>query len=74
MRNKKEEVKKEEVKQENKEESNVICPNAIVDYDIAKDIVNLLIDKHMLISAKRGQKILDMAKSMLLDVAHILYK
>lgn len=69
MKNKKE--NKEEVKQE---ENVTVIPNEITDYDIAREIVELFVNKHMLISAKRGQKILDMAKSMLLDVAHILYK
>lgn len=44
------------------------------DYSTAKEIINVLINKHVPISERRANKILDMAKSMLPDIAHIYCK
>lgn len=63
----------EEKKEEIKKEYEIKLLNGVTDYDMAKEIIELFIDKHIPISAKRAQNILDIAKSMVLDIANILY-
>lgn len=62
-------------KDENKEtQYDEMLKNDTFDYGTAEEIIDVLINKHVPISERRANRILDMAKSMLPDVAHIYCK
>ena len=48
--------------------------NDIMDYELAKKMMQVLLDFEKPISTKRAYKIIDIAKSMVLDLAIIYYK
>lgn len=51
----------------------IVVQNDFTDNEIAKKILKVFLDEKKPISAKRAEKIIDVAKSMILDIANIYY-
>lgn len=69
-----EELKQGEQIEDKKQDTDVKLLNDMTDNKLAIEILELLMNKKMPISARRAEKILDVAKSMIADIANIYYK
>ncbi len=59
--------------EEESQKESMIVQNDFTDNEIAKKILKVFLDEKKPISAKRAEKIIDIAKSMIPDIANIYY-